>query len=92
MSTMCETNDGFKISEVDLKLRGAGDIHGTQQSGAMNFKLADLAKDQQILIAARNTAIDIMNQDPNLNLPQHAAMKIELQTIESGKTNWSRIS
>ncbi|MEQ1733551.1 MAG: ATP-dependent DNA helicase RecG [Bacteroidia bacterium] len=92
MSTMCETNDGFKISEVDLKLRGAGDIHGTQQSGIMNFKLADLAKDQQILIAARNTAIDIMNDDPNLNLPQHAGMKVELHKIETGKTNWSRIS
>jgi ATP-dependent DNA helicase RecG len=92
MSTMCETNDGFKISEVDLKLRGAGDIHGTQQSGAMNFKLADLAKDQQILSAARNTAIDILNNDPNLNLPQHEGMKTELQKIVAGKTNWSKIS
>src|SRR5688572_30035895 len=63
METMTRTNDGFEISEVDLKLRGPGDIEGTQQSGVMDLKLADLARDGQILQMARNAAQQILDED-----------------------------
>ena len=63
---MATTNDGFKIAEVDLKLRGPGDIMGTRQSGMLNFKIADLLKDGKILEFARKEAIDLLKEDENL--------------------------
>lgn len=66
LETMVKTNNGFEISEIDLQLRGPGDITGTQQSGVLELKLADLAKDQQILQEARNTVIEILAEDPLL--------------------------
>ncbi|MDG1451335.1 MAG: ATP-dependent DNA helicase RecG, partial [Polaribacter sp.] len=72
LKTMVETTDGFKIAEVDLKLRGPGNLMGTQQSGVLNLKIADVVKDSQILVAARNTAISLLQDDSNLSKPENA--------------------
>ena len=72
LKTMVETTDGFKIAEVDLKLRGPGNLMGTQQSGVLNLKIADVVKDSQILVAARNTAITLLQEDSNLSKPENA--------------------
>jgi len=75
LETMVMTNNGFEISEIDLELRGPGDLAGTQQSGVLDLKLADLVKDQQILQEARNTVIEIFHEDPLLSLPENALLK-----------------
>ncbi|WP_158796543.1 ATP-dependent DNA helicase RecG [Pedobacter sp. L105] len=75
LETMVMTNNGFEISEIDLELRGPGDLSGTMQSGVMDLKLANLVKDQQILLEARNTVIEIFQEDPLLSLPQNALLK-----------------
>jgi ATP-dependent DNA helicase RecG len=75
LETMVRTNNGFEISEIDLELRGPGDLSGTQQSGVLDLKLADLVKDQQILLEARNTVIEIFLEDPLLALPKNAMLK-----------------
>jgi ATP-dependent DNA helicase RecG len=75
LETMVKTNNGFEISEIDLELRGPGDLSGTMQSGVLDLKLADLVKDQQMLYEARNTVIDIFQQDPTLSLPENALLK-----------------
>lgn len=75
LETMVMTSNGFEISEIDLELRGPGDLAGTQQSGVLDLKLADLVKDQQILQEARNTVIEIFHEDPLLSLPENALLK-----------------
>ncbi|MBB5648365.1 ATP-dependent DNA helicase RecG [Pedobacter cryoconitis] len=75
LETMVMTNNGFEISEIDLELRGPGDLSGTMQSGVLDLKLADLVKDQQILHEARNTVIEVFQQDPTLSLPENALLK-----------------
>lgn len=75
LDTMVKTNNGFEISEIDLELRGPGDLSGTQQSGVLDLKLADLVKDQQILLEARNTVIEVFQKDPLLTLPENALLK-----------------
>jgi len=75
LETMVMTNNGFEISEIDLELRGPGDLAGTQQSGVLDLKLADLVKDQQILQEARNTVIEIFHEDPLLSLQENALLK-----------------
>ncbi|AZI25284.1 ATP-dependent DNA helicase RecG [Pedobacter sp. G11] len=84
LETMVRTNNGFEISEIDLQLRGPGDITGTQQSGVLDLKLADLAKDQVILSEARNTVIEIFSEDPQLEKPENAILKAHLQKMERG--------
>ena len=75
IEAMCATNDGFQLSELDLKLRGAGDIHGTQQSGdAFELNIANLATDTQIMELTRNDAIDILRSDPRLERPENALL------------------
>lgn len=91
MQIMCETNDGFRISEEDLKLRGPGDIEGTQQSGISDLKLANLSKDSKILALARQAATEILDQDPYLDLQQHQLLKETLQA-QARKKGWGRIS
>ena len=91
IKTMCETNDGFKIAEKDLELRGPGDIEGTRQSGALNFKLVSLVNDKQLLENAKLWAESVVNKDENLNLPEHYLLKSFLQQ-QKGKTGWSKIS
>ncbi len=92
LKTMVETTDGFKIAEVDLKLRGPGNLMGTQQSGVLNLKIADVVKDTKILVAARNTAIDILQEDASLSNPKNG--KIKNAYVELSKTSkiWSEIS
>jgi ATP-dependent DNA helicase RecG len=92
LKTMVETSDGFKIAEVDLKLRGPGNLMGTQQSGVLNLKIADVVKDTQILVAARNTAISLLQKDSNLSKPENAP--INKAYLELSKTSkiWSNIS
>jgi len=84
LETMVRTNNGFEISEIDLQLRGPGDITGTQQSGVLDLKLADLAKDQVILSEARNTVIELFETDSQLEKPEHALLKAHLQRLERG--------
>ena len=92
MNTMVETNDGFVISEVDLELRGPGDLQGTQQSGALNLKIADLARDQKILIAARSEAEKILSEDISLERAEHFTLKQYLFQQEKKKGEWGKIS
>lgn len=92
LETMCRTNDGFEIAEVDLQLRGPGDLSGVQQSGAMNLKIADLARDQQILQVAREAALGILEHDAHLTAPEHHMMAEYLREQERTRADWSRIS
>jgi ATP-dependent DNA helicase RecG len=92
MDTMCRTNDGFEIADVDLKLRGPGDMAGTQQSGVLDLHIADLAKDAQILHAARNMAIELLSEDANLEKPENANIAYHFAIMGKERTNWSRIS
>ena len=84
LETMVKTNNGFEISEIDLQLRGPGDLSGTQQSGVLDLKLANLAKDQIILQEARNTIIAIFEEDPMLELPQNHLLKTYLEKKNQG--------
>ena len=73
---MCATNDGFELSELDLKLRGAGDIHGTQQSGeSFQLNIANLATDTQIMELTRNEALTILASDPELSKPENRLLR-----------------
>ena len=92
IETMVRTNNGFEIADVDLQLRGPGDLSGTQQSGIADLQLADLAKDGAILTAARESAQVILDEDPNLVLPQNAPIRQQIEAQRQGETNWSRIS
>lgn len=92
LETMARTNDGFEIAEVDLQLRGPGDLSGTQQSGVMNLKLADLAKDQVMLSAARELALEIIDEDPDLGLEKNRRITEQLLRIKQQKSDWSKIS
>jgi ATP-dependent DNA helicase RecG len=88
---MCDTNDGFKIAEKDLELRGPGDIEGTRQSGLLNFKLANLLLDKGLLNLARNMAENIAADDPELSSIGNLPLRNYLHSLK-GKTAWSRIS
>jgi ATP-dependent DNA helicase RecG len=92
METMVRTNDGFEIAEVDLKLRGPGDLEGTKQSGLLGLRLADLSKDGKILELARVVSSEILDRDPRLDFPEHHALRDELNREHVGNVNWSRIS
>lgn len=92
LKTMVETTDGFKIAEVDLKLRGPGNLMGTQQSGVLNLKIADVVKDSQILVTARNTAISLLQEDPVLANPINASIKKTYLELSKNAKIWSEIS
>jgi ATP-dependent DNA helicase RecG len=93
MEIMTQTNDGFEIAEADLKLRGPGDLEGTQQSGIpFALRVADLAKDQQMLQFARTVAQNILEEDPMLNRPEHAILKQQLQKKQKETVDWKKIS
>jgi ATP-dependent DNA helicase RecG len=91
LKTMCATNDGFKIAEKDLELRGPGDIEGTRQSGALNFKLASIVQDRKWLEIAKEMAERLLNEDPDLSSAANLQLKNYLQSLQ-GKTTWSKIS
>lgn len=90
--TMCETNDGFKISEVDMQLRGPGNMLGTQQSGVVDFKVLDLVNDSNIIKAAKETVEKILQDDEKLMKPEHASMKNYFLKSHRNYNRWSKIS
>ena len=92
MATMVRTQDGFEIAEVDLELRGPGDIMGTQQSGILDLKIADLVKDNHLVVTAREKAREILQKDPNLELPENKIIRQKIISILKEKPNWSKIS
>ena len=89
---MVKTNDGFEISEVDMKLRGPGDIMGTRQSGMLNLQIADLMQDGAILKTAREAVFTILKEDPGLDKPEHRAIFSNFNLRMKGKAQWGRIS
>ncbi|HEY1024147.1 MAG TPA: ATP-dependent DNA helicase RecG [Sphingobacteriaceae bacterium] len=91
LETMVRTNDGFEISEIDLQLRGPGDIEGTQQSGILDLKLADLAQDQQILQQARESVIRLFAEDPSLSQPENKLLNDYFNHNNPG-ISWDKIS
>jgi len=92
LETMVETNDGFKIAEVDLQLRGPGDLQGTRQSGILDLKIADLIRDEKILKYARSLAIEILQNDPGLQLDKNRPLARQLAVMKKDFVNWSLIS
>lgn len=92
LQTMVETNDGFKISEVDLRLRGPGDIMGTKQSGILDFKIADIVKDNKILHYARLEASALLEVDPNLEKVENINISRFYRPYARERTGWSKIS
>ncbi len=92
MDTMVRTNDGFEIAEVDLKLRGPGDLMGTQQSGVLNLQIADLVKDRDILNLARNYAVKILKEDAALEKPLNSILREVFMEISKRKNIWNYIS
>jgi ATP-dependent DNA helicase RecG len=92
MDTMVMSNDGFVLAEVDLQLRGPGDLMGTQQSGALALKIANLATDGQLVQLAREKALSILNADPQLIDPENKLLNQALRAVLKNKPNWGRIS
>jgi ATP-dependent DNA helicase RecG len=92
IETMVRTTDGFEIADVDLQLRGPGDISGTQQSGIIDLQIADLAKDGEILKVARECAQAILEADPNLSAEEHSMIREQIDSLKTNQSNWSRIS
>lgn len=92
METMVGTNDGFEIAEVDLKLRGPGDLMGTQQSGVLNLQIADIVRDRDILMLARNYALKILRDDAPLQRTEHATLRAVFIELTKKKNIWNYIS
>jgi ATP-dependent DNA helicase RecG len=92
IETMVKTNNGFEIAETDLRLRGPGDLMGTQQSGVLDLLIADLGRDNKILEQAREQAIQILNDDPDLVKPENNVIKMQIESMRKTSVNWSRIS
>jgi ATP-dependent DNA helicase RecG len=92
METMVGTNDGFEIAEVDLKLRGPGDLMGTQQSGVLDLKIADISKDSQLVILAREIAVKLIESDPTISDPTNRCIREEISKIVRSKPNWGKIA
>lgn len=92
METMVRTNDGFEIAEVDLKLRGPGDLMGTQQSGVLNLQIADIVRDRNILILAREQAIKLLKADPAMARPEHSKLREAYIELTRKKNIWNHIS
>ena len=93
LEIMVQTNDGFEIAEADLKLRGPGDLEGTQQSGvAFDLKIADIARDGQLLQYVREVAACIVDEDPNGQLPEYQILWQQLQSLRKTHVNWAAIS
>ena len=92
LETLVRTNNGFEIAETDLNLRGPGDLMGTQQSGALDLLIADLSKDGPLLQTARDAAIRILEDDPELSKTEHAMIKKQVESVKKAAVNWSRIS
>ena len=92
LETMCQTNDGFEIAEVDLKLRGPGDMMGKQQSGVLNLQIADLVKDKDLLLLARHKALELLKKDASMTLPEHQKLRAAFIELTKKKNIWNYIS
>lgn len=92
IETMVRTNNGFEIAETDLRLRGPGDLMGTQQSGVLDLLIADISKDGEILNRAREVASDILRNDPNLEKSENRVILTQVESRQKSSTNWARIS
>jgi ATP-dependent DNA helicase RecG len=93
LETMVRTTDGFEIAETDLKLRGPGDIEGTRQSGVgFDLKIAQIAKDGEILTFARHIAADILEEDPDIKNPENILIRKKLAEMKRNQFNWGSIS
>jgi ATP-dependent DNA helicase RecG len=92
IATMVRTNDGFEIAETDLQLRGPGDLQGTQQSGIMDLRIADIVKDEKILKYARNLASEIIGKDPDLSTGKNDILALHLLNMDRKHQNWGLIS
>jgi ATP-dependent DNA helicase RecG len=92
LETMTRTSDGFEIAEVDLKLRGPGDLMGTQQSGVLNLRIADIVRDSEILKIARSYAFEVLKQDPYLSEKDNLPIKSTLEQLMKYKNIWNYIS
>ena len=92
MKTMVKTNDGFEIAEVDLQLRGPGDLLGTQQSGILDLKIANLSTDSQIVGLAREVAKSILIKDPAIEMKEHKGIRSKLTQMLKSRPNWGRIA
>jgi ATP-dependent DNA helicase RecG len=92
IETMVKTNNGFEIAETDLNLRGPGDLMGTQQSGVLDLLIADLAKDGQLLQQAREVAIEVLQDDPELDKVENNVIRVQIESMRKSTVNWSRIS
>jgi ATP-dependent DNA helicase RecG len=92
IDTMVRTNNGFEIAETDLKLRGPGDLLGTQQSGVLDLLIADLSKDGKLLQRAREIAIEVLEDDPELSKRENEVIRVQVESMRKATVNWSRIS
>ena len=92
METMEQTNDGFEIAEVDLKLRGPGDLLGTQQSGVLDLKVADISKDQQLVVYSRSIATKLLEEDADIKKEENYPIRRRISKILKSKPNWGQIS
>ncbi len=92
IKTMCRTNNGFEIAEVDMKLRGPGDLEGTQQSGVLELKIANIASDTKIMQTARHFAMEVLSEDADLAAPEFIKTKAHLDKIKHRSQSWGRIS
>lgn len=92
IETMVQTTNGFEIAEIDLQLRGPGDLQGTQQSGVLDLHIADLAKDQRILQEARTSVLEILENDPELKEKNNSSLREYLREQSKQKFNWEKIS
>ncbi len=92
IETMVRTNNGFEIAETDLKLRGPGDLLGTQQSGVLDLLIADLGKDGKVLQRARQRAMQVLTSDPELTAPENVVIRVQVESMRKTAINWSRIS
>lgn len=92
LDAMVSTNDGFEIANFDLQLRGPGDIQGTQQSGMLDFKIADIVKDEKLVAYTRNLAAQVLDNDPGLRRPEHRRLAENVAKLFKGEVNWSVIS
>ena len=92
IETMVKVSDGFKLADVDLKLRGPGDMLGTRQSGMLKFKLADIIYDSEILNNARNSALKILKNDPRLSNKENTPIRNEISSSSNSKNLWRYIS
>jgi ATP-dependent DNA helicase RecG len=91
LNTMVKTNNGFEIAETDLQLRGPGNIEGTQQSGVLDLKVANIVTDQELLIKVREYVVDIFEKDPQLSNPEHIILNQSLKANDEGLA-WNKIS